>query len=53
VKSFSEKFTSEHAPYVAAEHHMAYLPGLVEKALSEAGKEISEMKAIAVTIGPG
>lgn len=53
ILTFSEKYHSEHAPILSKEHHQRSLPIVVEKALHESGKNIRDMKAIAVTIGPG
>jgi tRNA A37 threonylcarbamoyltransferase TsaD len=47
--TFSEKYRLEHAPSRAADHHSENLPKVVEAALAESGKSISELKCIAVT----
>ncbi len=49
----------EHRPYggvvpeIAARAHIRYLDGLIKDALSEAGKTIEDLDAIAATAGPG
>jgi N6-L-threonylcarbamoyladenine synthase len=50
---------ADHAPYggvvpeVAARAHLAHLPGLVARALDEAGLDLDGVDAIAATAGPG
>ncbi len=53
ISSFTDHYLEQHAPLRAAEHHISQLPDLVESALEEAKKSINDMKAIAVTMGPG
>ena len=52
VSSFKD-FHSPNAPIEAEKHHSINLPIVFENALRESGKNINEMKAIAVTMGPG
>ena len=40
-------------PEVAARQHVSLLPGIVQRAFDDAGKEWSDVDAIAVTHGPG
>jgi tRNA A37 threonylcarbamoyltransferase TsaD len=35
------------------EHHIKHLPSVIETALEESGNQMNELKAIAVTMGPG
>ena len=53
VKTFSERYNAASAPIRASEFHAENLPLLIEKALDESKKEIQDIKAIAVTMGPG
>ena len=41
------------APLRCMEHHIKHLPLVIEAALEESGHQITEMKAISVTMGPG
>ena len=40
-------------PEIASRNHVMNLPGVVDRALSESGKTLADMSAIAVTYGPG
>jgi N6-L-threonylcarbamoyladenine synthase len=51
--------TEAHAPYggvvpeIASRAHLEILDGVIERALADAGKSLSDMDAIAATAGPG
>ena len=48
------KFDMTNAPIVARDHHRENLPLVVKEALRQANvTSVSDMEAIAVTIGPG
>jgi len=53
IKRFEGGLVKENAPIRAADHHMNSLPFLVEDALEESKLSMDQLKAIAVTMGPG
>lgn len=40
-------------PEIASRYHVAYITGVVKRALARAGKKLSEVELVAVTKGPG
>jgi N6-L-threonylcarbamoyladenine synthase len=53
VATWTDKYRLESAPSRAEDHHKLNLPLVVEAALAESGKVMSQFKCIAVTQGPG
>ena len=48
------KYMSEHAPIKSAQYHQQNLPKVLQSALDKAQvTSLSDIKAVAVTIGPG
>ncbi len=52
IATFSDSHTVN-APIRCMEHHIKHLPSVIETALEESGNQMNELKAIAVTMGPG
>ena len=53
TKTFEDRYQGESAPLRAADHHVEQLPIAYKTALDLAGVSMTDISAVAVTLGPG